>query len=227
MLGKKFYFLKKMGRSGDWKQSVLVWPKHSFFVCRTVYRSLRSCCLYRKRFFELSKRQKCIAHQRWTVLVHCTSVFSAGYVSAVWTSVVVDPFLCTGCSYMIVHAVQYSTPRHQINIDQLYLIRILSAIYSHSTDYSSYFAIFYRQLVKNLLLTVNNLLLNSCYCKVTNFRMVLIFVLLKKVLNLKGNSSPKSFFAYWLVSAQRRGRSNVSFTSKRKCRKQWSEDRHF
>ena len=26
---------------------------------------------------------------------------------------------------------------------------------------------------------------------------------------LKGNSSPKSFFAYWLVLAQRRGRSNV------------------
>ena len=34
---------------------------------------------------------------------------------------------------------------------------------------------------------------------------------------LKGNSSPKSFFADWLVSAQRRGRSNVSSTSKRKC----------
>ena len=34
----------------------------------------------------------------------------------------------------------------------LYLIRILSAIYSHSTDYSSYFAIFYRLLVNNLLL---------------------------------------------------------------------------
>ena len=32
----------------------------------------------------------------------------------------------------------------------LYLIRILSAIYSHSTDYSSYFAIFYRLLVNNL-----------------------------------------------------------------------------
>ena len=44
---------------------------------------------------------------------------------------------------------------------------------------------------------------------------------------LKGNSSPKSFFAYWLVSAQRRGRSNVSFTTKRKCRKQLSADRHF
>ena len=35
---------------------------------------------------------------------------------------------------------------------RLYLIRILSAIYSHSTDYSSYFAIFYRLLVNNLLL---------------------------------------------------------------------------
>ena len=34
----------------------------------------------------------------------------------------------------------------------LYLIRILSAIYSHSTDYSSYFAIFYRLMVNNLLL---------------------------------------------------------------------------
>ena len=34
----------------------------------------------------------------------------------------------------------------------LYLIRILSAIYSHSSDYSSYFAIFYRLLVNNLLL---------------------------------------------------------------------------
>ena len=29
---------------------------------------------------------------------------------------------------------------------------MLSAIYSHSTDYSSYFAIFYRLLVNNLLL---------------------------------------------------------------------------
>ena len=37
-----------------------------------------------------------------------------------------------------------------------YLIGMLSAIYSHSTDYWSYFAIFYRLLV-------NNLLLNSCY----------------------------------------------------------------
>ena len=33
----------------------------------------------------------------------------------------------------------------------LYLIRILSAIYSHSSDYSSYFAIIYRLLVNNLL----------------------------------------------------------------------------
>ena len=39
-------------------------------------------------------------------------------------------------------------PKHHC----LYLIRILSAIYSHSTDYSSYFAIFYRLLVNNLLL---------------------------------------------------------------------------
>ena len=39
-----------------------------------------------------------------------------------------------------------------VDIASLYLIRILSAIYSHSTDYSSYFAIFYRLLVNNLLL---------------------------------------------------------------------------
>ena len=38
------------------------------------------------------------------------------------------------------------------NMKPLYLIRILSAIYSHSSDYSSYFAIFYRLLVNNLLL---------------------------------------------------------------------------
>ena len=56
------------------------------------------------------------------------------------------------CTCQCRHMLHKTILRPRLEYASLYLIRILSAIYSHSTDYSSYFAIFYRLLVNNLLL---------------------------------------------------------------------------